>query len=134
MALHRRMPMPDHVDVSTLRKSDSRFFWLEAPELPYSVVLNAPDGAKEHKKAMSLDVKIVSGANNGNQVSILNSLSKRHTIWVHPDLFDLEKRVIVKIRGAQKYNHFVQPDLAATLEDYVTRGDRQRLFIARLDF
>jgi pimeloyl-ACP methyl ester carboxylesterase len=64
---------------------------------------------------------------------VVDSPSKHYTLWIHPDLVDLEKRVIVKVKTQQKHNAFIDPDVAAMLEDYRERGDRQRLFVAKLE-
>jgi len=134
MSLHRRMPMPKKdFKMKSLRKSDGRFFWLEATNLPRSVVLNAPAGAKGNTKPMWISADIAPGSKNGNDVTV-NSPSNKHTLWIHPDLIDLEKRVFIHVNGQRKHNQFIDPDVAATLEDFHTRGDRQRLFVARLEF
>jgi hypothetical protein len=97
------------------------------------VLLNLPSGQKPSAKASRVEARITPGSGSGNRID-LKSPSNRYTLWVHPDLIDLEKRVIVRIKGQQRHNEFVTPDLAATLEDFRERGYRQRLFVARLEF
>lgn len=133
MAVHRRLPLPPHVDVSSLRQSDCKFFWVEANDLPHTVLLDAPRGSKGNTAPMQIDVRIGAGNTTRTVISV-NSPSPRHTLWIHPDLVNLEQRVLIKIRSQQKYNDFIESNAAATLEDYFTRGDRQRLYAAKLEF
>ncbi len=133
MAVHRRMPLPKDFHMKTLRQTDGRFFWVSANDLPKSTLLNLPNGQKPHVKASQVTARIAPGSGSGNRIE-LDSLSSRYTVWIHPDLVDLEKRVIVIIKHQQRHNDFVDADLAATLEDFHERGDRQRLYVARLEF
>ena len=48
-------------------------------------------------------------------------------------MVDLEKPVKLHING-KRSQQFIDPDFTATLEDYCTRGDRQRLYSAKLEF
>lgn len=135
MSLHRRQPLTNakEMEMRSLRKTDQRFFWVVATDLTKTVVLPQPEGQKQSVAPSLIKVRIAPGSGSGNVVN-LDSPSKRYTLWIHPDLLDLEKRVIVKINGQQKHNAFIDPDVAATLEDYRDRGDRQRLFVAKLEF
>lgn len=134
MSLHRRLPLPkDIAKMRTLRKSDQRFFWVVANDLPKNVVLPLPEGQRTHVKPDLVSAHVKPGSGSGNRIE-LESPSSRYTLWIHPDLVDLEKRVIVRIKSQQKHNDFIEQNAAVMLEDYRERGDRQRLFVARLDF
>ena len=50
-------------------------------------------------------------------------------------MIDFEKPVTVTVNGKIGWaNRRVVPDLATVLEDFYIRGDRQRLFVAKLTF
>lgn len=128
MSLHRRPPLPKEIEVNSLRKGDQRFFWVVATELPQTTVLPLPKGSKTRISPMKIKARFTTG--NLLEVS---SPSPRHTVWIHPDLVDLEKRVKLHVNGKQS-QQFIDPDFTATLEDYRNRGDRQRLYTAKLEF
>jgi pimeloyl-ACP methyl ester carboxylesterase len=132
MALHRRLPLPKEMEMRSLRATDRRFFWVVANDLTKTVVLPQPEGMRQAVAPSLINVRITPGTGSGN-VIVLDSPSKHYTLWIHPDLVDLEKRVIVKVKTQQKHNAFIDPDVAAMLEDYRERGDRQRLFVAKLE-
>ncbi len=128
MALHRRAPLPKEIDANSLRKSDQRFHWVVASALPQTTVLPLPPGSKTRISPMKIKARFTTG----NLLEI-SSPSPRHTVWIHPDLVDLEKRVKLHVNGKQS-QQFIDPDFTATLEDYRSRGDRQRLYAAKLEF
>jgi hypothetical protein len=127
MSLHRRRPLPKEFEVETLRKSDQRFYWVVACDLPRTTILPKPPGDTSRVTPMKIDARIPTDGS-----IVVKSPSKRHLLWIHPDLIDLEKRVKVTING-KVHQQFIDPDFTATIEDYRERGDRQRLFIARLE-
>lgn len=134
MTLHRRLPLPREISkMRTLRKADGRFFWVVANDLPKEVVLPAPAGQKSHVKPDLITARIAPGGASGNRIEV-QSPASRHTLWIHPDLVDLEKRVTVKINSQHKLNDFVEQDAAVMLEDFRARGDRQRVYAAKLEF
>lgn len=135
MSLHRRIPLTNakEMEMRSLRATDRRFFWVTATDLTKTVILPQPNGEKQTPSPSIIDVRITPGNGSGN-VIVLNSPAKHYTLWIHPDLVDLEKKVIVKIKTQQKHNAFIDQDAAATLEDYRDRGDRQRLYAAKLEF
>ena len=127
MSLHRRQRLPQEIDVESLRKTDQRFYWLVATNLPKNVILPPPPGQP------SISPMHIKGRFTSANVLIVSSPSNRYTVWIHPDLVDLEKRLRMTING-KRYNQFIDPDFTATIDDYRERGDRQRLYIAKLEF
>jgi hypothetical protein len=57
------------------------------------------------------------------------------TVWVAPDMLNLEDRVTITVNGRRINGRqpFVQPDLRTLLEDVRTRGDRQHPFWAKFE-
>lgn len=130
MDLHRRKPAPKEVSVESLRKSDNRFFWVSALDLPYSAVLPAPLGSPVRRN-MTITARIT----EGNTIR-LESPSKRYLIRLGPDSIDFDQRVeVVRVGGKRDrmFYGFVTPDLAATLDELRATGDRTRLPLATLD-
>ena len=129
MSRHRRTPLPLDIDVKTLRDGDGRFHWFEASGFPNHVTTIDWTKKKGRKKPMPLKAHISKG--NGIRVQ---SKAERNTIWLSPDLMDFDKRVKVHFNGRPKWNEFIEPSMATILEDFRIRGDRQRIFWARMDF
>lgn len=138
-----RRPDPASMTMLTLRPNDNRFYWLKAntlsaepsrttrPRTPpapaapaaFNILSNTPKIIRG---------EILTGAEDRNVVTI-NSPSKSHTIWLNSALIDFNKRLKVTVGGHQKFNDFVDRSVEAILEDLRTRGDRERIYEARLD-
>jgi predicted esterase len=127
MSLHRRQPLPKTIDVESLRKTDQRFFWVAATNLPQNVILPLPPGHKIRVSPMKIKARVTP-----ENLLYVASPSNRHTLWIHPELVDLERRVKMTING-RTTNQFIDPDFTATIDDFRERGDRQRLCIAKLE-
>lgn len=129
MDLHRRQPLPRELDMQVLRPTDNRFYWLQAGNIPAAAAQSAVLAEMPGKKIspMTLEAKITEG--NGIYIT---SPSDKHTLWLMPGLVDFEKRVVVRHRGRQKFTDLVQPELTTILEDLRTRGDRQRVYQAKI--
>lgn len=130
MSALRRQKPPREFRMSVLRASESRFYWLRADGLPESVLqptfLAGP--ARGVVKPMLLSAKITPG----NTIYITSG-AKSHSVWLSPDLINFAKRVVVNLRGSQKFHGIVHPSTEAILEDFRLRADRQSLYTARID-
>ena len=94
-----------------------------------------------------LEADVLSGASNarvspmqlsakvtpGNTIYITRSGAERHTLWLSPEIVDFNSRLSVRLRSRQPFNDFVQPQIETILEDLRIRGDRQRLYWAKID-
>ena len=129
MDLHRRAAAPQQVQVDSLRKTDNRFFWVTALDLPRTTVLPLPPGAGSRVNKMSIDARV----NVGN-VLTFESATEKFVVRFLPDLIDFDKRVIVRSKGRQKFNGFITPDSQSILEELRTTGDRSRLPLATKQF
>ncbi|WP_437186872.1 hypothetical protein SH668x_000239 [Planctomicrobium sp. SH668] len=58
---------------------------------------------------------------------------KATTIWLSPENFDFENRSQIRVNLKQVYHDFIKPSYEAMLSDLAERGDRERLFWARVD-
>ena len=129
MDLHRRPAAPQHVLVDSLRKTDNRFFWVTALDLPRTTVLPLPPGAASRPIKMSIDARVSVG-----NVVTLESATEKFVVRFLPNLIDFDKRVIVRSKGRQKFNGFITPDSLSILEELRTTGDRSRLPLATKTF
>lgn len=126
----RREKPPRDFQMSVLRASESRFYWLRADGLPASilepVVLAGPSRGPVHP--MLFGGKITPG-----NTIYLTSGAKSHTIWLSPDLINFSKRVTVSLRASERFRGMVHPSVEAILDDYRLRADRQVLYTARIE-
>ena len=55
------------------------------------------------------------------------------TVWLGPGMIDFEKPVTIHLNSRMS-NRKIQPSLGTLVEDFYLRGDRQRLFFAKVEF
>ncbi len=56
------------------------------------------------------------------------------TVWLGRDMIDFTKPVTINVNGQIRWmNKRVEPSLPTLMEDFYARGDRQRLFFAKVD-
>lgn len=121
MELHERSAPPKQFKVTSLRKTDNRFFWATAGALPKDYILPFPPGERS-VSPMKIEGKVLQ-QNNIN----LEGPTGRFSLRLTPDMVDFEKRVYVKINGKMKYMEFPTQDASAPLNELRLRGDRKRL-------
>jgi predicted esterase len=137
MDTHRRKSLRENRDeweVDVLRPTSTRFFWVDAHEIPAKPPINWANPQGAGIKPMTFSGKI--GLENKMYVSVPVSSGKAHaTIWLNPSFFDFEKRlrVVLNSQDLSRVNSLIEPDPAALLEDFRIRGDRQQLFWAKVD-
>ena len=129
MDLHRRAVPPQIVQVDSVRKSDNRFFWVTAVDLPRTAVLPLPPGAGSRFNKMGIDARV----SVGNTVTF-ESAAEKFVVRFLPNLIDFDKRVIVRSKGRTKFSGFITPDSQSILEELRTTGDRSRLPVATQQF
>jgi pimeloyl-ACP methyl ester carboxylesterase len=136
MKSRQRVKYPKEVEASTLRTCDNRFFWLTADGLPFST----ESIFKEDKSRRARPIRplsISAKATPGNTIHVSSGAAK-HTIWLSPEIIDLDSRISVRVNGRPKFNNFVdhlgRPAIEAMLDDLGERGDRQKLYWGKLEF
>lgn len=130
MDLLQREKYPKEIDEKILRPIDNRFYWVRTEELPAHI--QRPSIVKNGRvlaRPVTLNVSVKEG-----NVIYVKSAGNINTLWLSPEIVDFDKRVMVRIGGKAKFNDFLRPDMKAMLDDFRNRGDRQKLFDARLDF
>ena len=66
------------------------------------------------------------------QTLAVRSGADQTTLWLSPDLVDLDQRITVKWNGKSK-THEISPDVQVMLEDVRLRADRQHPFWAKIE-
>ena len=70
----------------------------------------------------------------GNKIDVKTSGLKRVTVWFGRGLkVNINAPVTITVNNAVKWSKPVKPDLSTLLEDFYDRGDKQRLYLARVD-
>lgn len=127
MALHRRPPPQVEFACRSLRRSDSRYFWLSAPDLPDFPNIMVPAGTRRTAAPVAIEGKITPG----NTIYI-KSPSRRHTLHLSDGQVSEESRVTVRLGDRQVFRDFVAPDPDSILGELRATGDRQRIAAYRI--
>jgi predicted esterase len=124
------------------RNADNRFYWLSCESIadrcqadhtelkpgnfrPATFQANVTVGNKS-KKGGSADI--------WNQADIWVSGVKKLTFWITPGLIDLSKPLLIRVNGQEVGRpRTITPSLETMLEELYRTGDRQRLFVAKID-
>lgn len=131
MDTQTRMKFPQEFEVEFVRPNNNRFFWLKSHTIPEAsrvrqAGLRAPLG-----RPKTISAKVLSGRLEYTSISI-TSPSRVHTIWLSPELIDFERRLQVRVGSQRKYNDFVEASVETILEDLRLRGDRQKIYQAKI--
>jgi pimeloyl-ACP methyl ester carboxylesterase len=114
----------------TMRQGDNRFYWLSTNALK-DVCLNDASEWKNERVGATLEGHI----SEGNQIHLNVRGVKDVTVWLGRDMIDFTKPLTVRINGGLVLtNRKVTPSLSTLLEDLYERGDRQRVYWAKLPF
>jgi dienelactone hydrolase len=116
-------------DQRTMRAADNRFYWVTVDGI-------APRHLNDGTWTGKIDPALVCAKiAKGNQIGLCRSGVGRVTLWLGRGMIDFDKPVSVNINLGDKVlnNLTVKPSLGVLLEDFYDRGDRQRLYLARID-
>jgi hypothetical protein len=69
----------------------------------------------------------------GNRVDVLASRVGAFTVYVHPDMFNLDEKVLIDANGKVVFNAKVKPDVAFMLENFLENRDRKALYVAAVE-
>lgn len=123
MELHERDAFPREIEVTTLRPNNNRYYWLKSHTIPDVRFTGAAKG---------ISGTIKDGSDRWTTIAI-SSPARKHTLWLSPDMVDFSLRVQVTVKGTRKFNDFVESSVEAILEDLRLRGDRQKVYQARIE-
>jgi len=117
-----------------MREGDNRFYWLGAERVhPGNLV---PAGVPVPNLNKTADL---TGDIRGDLIALHSQGVRQISVWLGRDMIDWSRPVRVSVNGAlapgwKQGGQRIEPDLHVLLEDYFHRGDRRRLFLARLEF
>jgi pimeloyl-ACP methyl ester carboxylesterase len=131
MELHRRSIYPKDFTIQVMRPNNNRHYWLKAHTLETPPARNR-NGSTLSTRAKSTHAEIQTGSDRWNTITI-RSAARKYTIWLSPDMLDFEKRLRVRVKGTFKFNGFVESEIETILEDVRIRGDRQKIYEARIE-
>jgi predicted esterase len=130
MGRKKRDRLPLDFACRTARPLDNEFYWVSVDDFLPEVLLDPKVFERNKLKSTArIEGKL---SQNTNSVVLTVQGARQAELWLHPDMLDLSQRVQVRVNGRSLPRQFVAPDLAALLEDFRQRADRQKLFHAKL--
>jgi hypothetical protein len=123
----------------TMRSGDNHFYWLSVNAIKSGFINTEMGQGKVGTSAW-----VQANIRDTNHIVVNTRGVKQLTVWLGrcfdpergvQEMIDFTKPVTVQInRKNCLTNKLVRPSMATMLEDFYERGDRQRLFMAKLDF
>jgi predicted esterase len=116
-------------EFQSLRPTDNHFYWVELEGLDDR---HANDGRnwKSNVSPASVQARI----SEGNQINLHATGFKRAVLWFRSGMIDFEKPIKLYVNAQQAFaKRKVVPSLETLLEEFYLQGDRQRVFLAKLE-
>jgi hypothetical protein len=116
-------------EFQTLRATDNRFYWVEVEELEDR---HTNDG--RNWKSSVTPASVQARISEGNQINLHAVGFKSAVLWLRPGMIDFDKPVRLYVNAQQYFTpRKLSPNLETLIEDFYLQGDRQRLFLAKLE-
>jgi len=118
----------------SLRESDNRFYWLSTDSINSRLTTTAQRWKPGTPAMLAARINV-----EQNSITLKATGMRKLTLWVGRDakgtyLLDLDRPVSVTVGLAQHvFKKRFAPSLGVLLEDLYQRGDRQHLFVARIE-
>lgn len=132
MDTQRRMKFPQDFSVEVVHPNNNRFFWLKCNTIPDSARVRQVGLQAAIGRPKTISAKILSGRTEYTSISI-SSPSRTNTLWLAPEMIDFERRLQVRVGSQRKYNDFIEASVETILEDVRLRGDRQKIYQAKIE-
>jgi pimeloyl-ACP methyl ester carboxylesterase len=118
-------------DLRTWRQEDNHFYWVSVDGIGPTHVRASAAAWRGNGTPATVAARI----GDGNQIGVFASGVKRVHLWLGRGMIDFTKPVTINLNTGQKTmnNVAVKPSLGVLLEDFIDRGDRQRLYLARIE-
>lgn len=117
-------------EFQTMRTTDDRFYWISMEGINSRNVNEVGDW-----NSRVLGANVQGRIGEGNRINVTARGFKKVSLWLGQGMIDFGKNVNVTINMQQRLiNRKVTPSLQTLLEDFQQRGDKQRLYWAKLDF
>jgi pimeloyl-ACP methyl ester carboxylesterase len=127
-------------EFKSMRAGDNRFYWLSSDEILDSHINSYQNWSLTTKPATLqascavANEQTKAGARIWTQFNIRTSGVRQVTLWIAPNQVDFSQPVRVRCNNTQiGGDRHIQPSLATMLEQLYASGDRQRLFVAKID-
>jgi len=129
----RRNLFPKQFNTVTMRPWDNRFWWVELGQLPPQAMTDPSEWEPQRSRR---HVPLSASVTQTNTIRVQAGGAGRITIWLSPDLLDMDRRIGVTVNGRRLSANQTAavPDLATMLEDARSRGDRQHPFWAKIEW
>lgn len=124
----RSAAIPETGEFQTQRLADHRFYWLSVDGISEKCLNSA---ANFNNLGQPATVQGKLGENN--TVHIHARSVKSVTVWLGRGMVDFEKPVSFTMNTQARFSRKLTPSLSILLEDFYQRGDRQRLYLAKVD-
>jgi dienelactone hydrolase len=113
----------------TMRAADNRFYWVTVDGINPRRMSDGP------WKGTIDPARVAAKITNGNKIAVSRSGVQKVTLWLGRGMIDFDKPVSVNVDlGSKELKDLkVKPSLGVLLEDFFERGDRQRLYLARVE-
>jgi hypothetical protein len=113
----------------TRRSADNRFYWIGVDAIDPRQ-LN--EGLPFNPRVLGATVQANRG---GNHINVRTQGVRRLTVWFGQGdgVTDFDKPVSIIVNTVKRWDRKVTPGRETLLEDLVARGDRQRLYVARVE-
>ncbi|MEM7311550.1 MAG: peptidase, partial [Planctomycetota bacterium] len=129
MDLHRRDFAKSEFVVDTMRPWDNFFWWLEVDGIPSrAVMLPSEWGIKKFRRPSTIECSVREKSN-----VLVSTGTEKATIYLSPDLVDLESRFTVRVNNTKLKTSEVSASAEVILEDARTRGDRRHPFWVKIE-
>ena len=141
----RQLPKKDlgRDEFHSSRGTDNRFYWLSSETIDancrFDHTKKAPSGYKPATFQASLSLgnlldKSTNKEKIWNRAQVKASGMAQVTLWITPGMIDMTKPLEVFINAqAQGGMRVIEPSLDTLLQELHETGDRQRLFVAKID-
>jgi pimeloyl-ACP methyl ester carboxylesterase len=131
----RAMSTPDLTECISHRATDTRFYWLAGEGINDRCIIHDTAKWKYLHPQATLQGKIA----ENNEISLHARNYQKVSVWFTRDMIAFDKAgkplpMTIRMNTIIRMNNrVVTPSLATLLEDFYARGDRQRLFVAKVD-
>jgi pimeloyl-ACP methyl ester carboxylesterase len=126
------------------RSTDNRFYWLSCESIADKCQLDTTEKVLPFNAfrpaTFQANLGVVNRAKKGGAADIWNEANlrvsgvKKLTFWITPGMMDLSKPLSIRVNGQEVgRSRTITPSLETMLEELYTTGDRQRLFVAKID-
>ncbi|HYV39906.1 MAG TPA: PHB depolymerase family esterase [Gemmataceae bacterium] len=116
-------------EFKTQRSTDNHFYWVSTSNVQANR-LNSAAGWNAKLAPATLQASVFAN----NEVHIKTVGVSNVTLWFFPGMVNYNEKVTIRVNGAGAISRVVTPNLDTLLERLYETGDRQQLYIARMDF